>query len=212
MNKFIKYVKEFFTDPILRRNALMLFGFLFNGSYIVINLNFGILNADPWLITAASFYLLFASVRYTSIDSDGSSFDEDAQHPYSVGLLMILVSFPISGMIFYAADNTDGREYSGILLFALSLYFIYSLVRVIRYIIHIRKGELGFVLCNVRLLGALISFYNLQLFLLPSFLSEPRTIRAFNFISGSFVALSFFTVSIVTFLKCRAAQRSSKGA
>lgn len=203
MNKFFDYIRLFFCNSLLRSNVYMLFGFLFNGVYIVLNLVLGILNADPWLITVAAFYLLFASARYLSIDSNETVFTQSSEQPYSIGILMLLISFPMVGMMFYSARRFNSREYSGFLLTVFSLYFLYSIARVIRYFYRLGKDGDTLVLRNIRLLSALVSFNSFQLSLFPSFISDVSLLSTVNFVLGSFVAIAFVFISFFTFLKCR---------
>ncbi len=189
MKSFVSYIRSCIKEPDIRMNIGLLFGLVFNGSYIVFNTVFGIIRSDAWFVGASAYYLLMLVMRY-------SVFDGESISAHELGLLMLILSFPMSGMIFYKIFKTGSPTVPGAFRGIFGLYFIYSAVRVALPLRSIkRNGGSELSLNIVRLTSALFSFFSLWITAAPGLGISAGAERILNVVIGGAVSLTVLAIS-----------------
>ena len=183
MNKFREYASIYIRNSTVRLNVSLLVGFLFNGMYIVFNLVSGIIYSNAWFITVAAYYTLIVSMRYLVIGA------QDKNNPLAsrtVGVLILILGVPITGMIIYTVLESREQRYSTVLIVALGVYALFSILRAIFGIAGSKKDNAPMrrAAHTVRLSAALMSLFNLQTALLDVLVMDERLLVFLNFISA----------------------------
>ena len=134
-------------------------------------------------------------MRYFAIDEE---YGEKAGETSDVlGILMLILSFPMTGMIIYTVITDSNGEYPRSSLPIFAAYAIFSICRAVYGLISSKKRGLP-SRSNahiIRLSLALMSLYNLQTSLL-FFIGVGEKITLFsNFLTGGAVSLSMLALA-----------------
>ena len=188
MDRFIRFLSVYFLDKKARFNAAVLLGLILNACYIVFNLVLGILQENVWYITVAAYYTLIVILRYLIIDGNDAA--DSAAH--TVSRLLLIVSFPRTGMIIYTVIGGGKSGYPRFVIPIFAAYAVFSIFRAVFGLFVFRKNKTGVhrAAHTIRLALALLSLFNFQTSLLSLISISERLTVALNFITGGGVAIT----------------------
>lgn len=194
MSKFIGFLSSYFENSETRFNVGTLFGLIFNASYIVFSLVFGIMNEAVWYISVSAYYALVVILRYMLIGSSGKAARISSK---TVGELILLLILPMSGIIAYTVhfDISTVPHRAPVVLFG--LYAAFGIIRAL-YGIFLSKNRRNSAYRTsyfIRLSLAFISLFNFQTSLLSMLDIQAEISRHLNFLTGGAVSVSMLLLA-----------------
>ena len=195
MKKIISYLSLLISDSKIRFNVGILFGLVLNSFYIVYNLIYGIKYGNVWFITVSAYYTLIVGLRYFSIGRETVGANASAER--TLGILVLSLSFPMTGMIIYTVITNSARTFPKSSLPVFAGYAIFSILRaVFGLLASERESKVPRRMAHlIRLSLALMSLFNLQTSLF-TYLGVKRVIAlTLNFITGGAVSLSMLALA-----------------
>ena len=194
MSKFIGFLSSYFENSEMRFNVGTLFGLIFNASYIVFSLVFGIMNEAVWYISVSAYYALVVILRYLLIGATGGVARISAK---TVGELILLLILPMSGIIAYTVffDASAVPHRAPVVLFG--LYAAFGIIRAL-YGIFLSKNKRKSAYRTsyfIRLSLAFISLFNFQTSLLSMLDIQAELSRRLNFLTGGAVSVSMLLLA-----------------
>ena len=190
MKDFIGFVSLYLNDSKVRFNVGVLFGLVLNCFYIVFNLIYGIKYENAWFVTVSVYYTLIVILRYFAIDSgDGGSRTENEALS---GILMLILSAPMTGMIFYTVITNSSHTTPKSTLPVFAVYAFYSILRAVFGLFSSKNREKKYRrnAHAIRLSLALLSLFNLQTSLFSFLGVRGAFVLTVNFITGGATSLS----------------------
>lgn len=202
MNGFMGFICHYVLRERTRAGVALFLGMIFNSLYAVLNLSLGIIYKDAHFIAVGVFYSVMIAMRCVALDSD----TEDTER--SEGVLLLVLSFPMCGLIMNAVYKNTGARHVGVALIFLALYAIIGgTLAISRFVRYIRWGKrLAHYSYTASLASTLISLFNLQVALVDRAGLYFRTKFIFNFITGAFVSLLIFLLGIRAIVRSKRAK------
>lgn len=194
MSKFIGFLSSYFENSETRFNVGTLLGLIFNSAYIVFSLVFGIMNGAAWYVSVSAYYTLVVILRYLLIGASDGVAQISAG---TVGELILLLLFPMSGIIAYTVffDVPSVPHRAPVVLFG--LYAAFGIIRAL-YGIFLSKNKRRSVYRTsyfIRLSLAFISLFNFQTSLLSMLGARAELSRQLNFLTGGAVSVSMLLLA-----------------
>jgi len=187
MKSLGKYIRIYFEDRGVRDNVNALFSIIFNVLYIVFNLVFGIIYKSAWFIAISAYYSAAALLRCTVV-LPGQK--ENKRELYECGIMIALLSVPMSGIIFYTVISGREITYPPVLLVWLAVYTLFRTFYYVSKLFSKEEGEYSRLFDRIRFATTNLSIFNLQIALL-SFFGIYGTVSVFlNSVTGSVAVIS----------------------
>ena len=187
MKSLGKYIRIYFNDKSARKSVNALLSIIFNALYIVFNLVLGIVYKSAWFVAVGAYYAASALLRCSVILPWQR---ENKNDLYETGVMIALLSVPMSGIIFYTVISGREVSYPPFILVCLA---VYTLPRTAYYLYKLFFGErCVFLKCynRIRLATTNLSVFNLQIALLSFFGIYGRVSIFLNFVTGSVAVIS----------------------
>ncbi len=188
MSTFFEFIRGVVLSKDMRRRTINLFAFLFNLCYIFFNLASGIVYENILSVTVSAYYMVTVFVRYFILG------DSVSITPY----LLLILAFPITGIIIYTVLTGDAKKYP---VWILAMLAVYSAATVIRSISGIASaGRAGDgerrTMYSARLSAALMSLFNFQNSYISAISSDKGFARGVNLILGGIISASVFYLAV----------------
>lgn len=210
MHKALSFFSSYFRDRTVRFYVSMLFGLVVNEFYIILNVVSGIVYSDVWFIAVAVYYMILVAVRYLVVGVDFFSYDKEAlKKIYSgsqtTGILMMIITVPMSGILIYTVFYPRELKISGFNLAVFLIYALYSISRTLYLLIFSDKKCLNsvFGVYTIRFSASVFSLFNLQTSYLSYTDLTDRVILLINLISGIIASVSVFAFAGVSVKRSR---------
>jgi hypothetical protein len=129
---------------------------------------YGIIYGSPWFITVAVYYTLLAILSYTVLNAEKNVHKTSitARRTYlRCGVFLIVLDFPMTVMMIYAALGIGELSYNSLWLFELIIFTLFSFFRAIFGIFksRIESSFRNRTVFTVRLVSNLVSIVNLSI-------------------------------------------------
>lgn len=211
MKKVSKLISIYIKDKTVRLNISIFLGLILNVFYIVLNLIFGIIYRNIWLVTVAAYYSIIVFLRYLVISDSENETRASLENSKNAGFILILLGVPTTGIIIYTVIGQVSREYISVFFIFLAFHSVFSIVRSLVAFFDKRKCQsvIKRAAHSVRLSGALMSLFNFQTAFLTMLTISQSVRNLLNFITGSIVSVAVFIVAIKIVKDAEKALKSS---
>ena len=171
-----KYIGRYLTDIPFKTQVSLYGSLAANTLYAVMKFVLGIYYADFWLITLAVYYLLLAMMRFlllthVSRETVGQNQLSEWRRYRLCGVLLLLMTLALSGIVILVIHQNEGFEYAGYLIYVMAAYAFYNIIMAIVNIVRYRK--LGSPVLSaakaVSMTAALVSMLALETAMLSQF-------------------------------------------
>ena len=215
MREIKRFVFIYSSDPTVRVNLSLSISLVTNFCYIVFNLVSGISYSSVWFVSAAAYYLLIVLARYIIIDASSEGELEIYKACKRVGSLILTMTIPVAGVIFYVSAIKSPAKYSRFILLILLCYSIYSLTRSVIGLFagRGRGGAINRAASTIRFSAALMSLFNLQSAAIPYYGITGEASFFTSLLTGFFVsgAISFLAIRTISESKREIKKHSKNG-
>lgn len=163
------------ADEGYRRRLFVSGGLAVDAAWAAANLVGGACFASVWLVTLGAYYLVFAVMRGVLLlrmrRADGQRRCEERGMERLCGVLLLLSTFVLSGIVCLVMRGEGTFEYEGVLIYAVALFAFYSLISAIVNYVRKRKHDDVLVVlnCRINLAIALVSIFALEVAMLAEF-------------------------------------------
>ncbi len=172
-------------------------GLAINIIYGVYNVIVGLITPSCWFFTAGVYYLILSVVRLFVLRANQNKLKKTIR-PFS-GLMLMLLSIPLVGMVVLASVKDRGIDYHEITMITIALYTFTKITLASINIVKAKKNATVRVeiLRNISFADAFVSIFSLQRSMLVSFdgMAENE-IRIMNIATGSVVCVIVFLLGL----------------
>ncbi len=199
MNGFSEFAGAFIKDSGARHRIINLFAFLLNICYIYFNLISGIIYENILSVTVSAYYIITVFVRYLIIGEAGASETSQMKETAQIASYLLLVlAFPIAGIIFYTLATGKTKEYP---IWILTILGVYSFFTVFRSVLGLKAAVKKTSITmrtaySARLSAALMSLFNFQTSFLSAVLQNSQIEARLNLTLGIFISASVFSLAL----------------
>jgi len=199
-----KFTNTLLKDYGYRTLMFSIFSFLLNISYVAFLGVLGIMSHSVWYISITIYYLILAIMK-------GNVFHSKRKHNTDIkkarayrycGIMFILLTLALSGIIVLIYTSNMYFEYAGLLIYAAAAFVFYKLGLAIYNIFKARKQDDLYIqsIRNVNLVSAVVSVLVLQVAMFQAFSPENNTSFA-NGLVGGFVSAITLALGIFMIVK-----------
>ena len=199
MNGFNGFIYNYLFRESARAGVSLFLGMIFNLLYAAFNVSLGIIYKDAHFIAVGVFYFVMIAMRFIPLDSDLENTDG------AEGVLLLVLSFPMCGLIMRTVYLDKATRHAGITLLFLALYAIIGgALAVVRFIRYLKNGRrIENYSYTVPLASTLLAAFNLQVALIEKSGLDSQTKMTLNFITGAFVSLLIFLLGIRAIIRSK---------
>lgn len=168
-------VERAIADEGYRRRLFVSGGLAIDAAWAAANLIGGTCFASVWLLTLGTYYLVFAVMRGALLlrmcRTESQRRCEKLSMEKLCGVLLLLSTFVLSGIVCLVIRGEGTFEYEGVLIYAVALFAFYSLISaVVNYVRERKHDDVPAVLnCRINLAIALVSIFALEVAMLAEF-------------------------------------------
>lgn len=171
-----KYVSRYTSDAQLRVKLSLYGTFLYNAAYAIFQLGLGIYHSSVWFYSLAAYYILLSVMRFmllnhTRSHSAGEHLRDEFKHYRICGILLLLMTLALSGMILYIILEERTFVHHEITTIAMAAYTFTTLTMSIINLVRYRKYDspvFSAAKC-ISLAAALVSMITLENALITAF-------------------------------------------
>ena len=162
-------------DKEYRTRIFVSSGLAVDIAWAAANLIGGACFASVWLVTLGAYYLVFAVMRGVLLlrmcRAESQRRCEERGMEKLCGILLLLSTFVLSGIVCLVMRGEGTFEYEGVLIYAVALFAFYSLISaIVNYVRKRKHNDVLVVLnCRVNLAIALVSIFALEVAMLAEF-------------------------------------------
>ncbi len=178
------------------------FSLAFNFVYAVLNCIIGFTTFSWWFVTLGAYYAVLAISRFSVLQVGRKSGGDITLELFAekiTGILVIVLSFCLLGIITLAVLEKRGTVFHEIVMIAIATYTFTKIVLAIKGIVRSKKTTSPVLktLRNISLVDALVSVYTLQRSMLVSFPGMAENeIQLFNILTGMSVWITLLLLGI----------------
>lgn len=171
----------------------------------------GVCNQSLWFLTMCAFYTVLGTMRFAAVLCGlKSSFSDSDKTEYFVmklsGVLLILLSFILTGVIYISLSQNIAVKYDEIMMITIATYTFSKITMAAVNAVKQRKNPSGLlaVIRNIRYAEVAASVLTLQRSMLVSFggMSEEK-IHLMNMLTGAAVCLFVLILGISMIIRGR---------
>lgn len=169
IRKVISVIRRLWNNRTVRVNLSLMGGMLINCSYIAANFASATIYSNSWSATVTLYHLTLMAARIYMLTAIRSTMaGQGDKICLRVGLLLLFLDLTSAAMMIYTLRRQSFTTYSGLILFCLSVYAVYSVSSSAIAVINHRKdnNKLHLAAKSISLSTALMSVFNLQYSLL----------------------------------------------
>lgn len=169
-----------YKDYHYRTVLFTTFSFLLNMLYAVGNGVYGFRNQSAWMGTMAIYYMFLSVMRFgvvwysRKISKEAMKWNLKLRERMiyrNTGILLILITIVLNGMVILLLHNLGGKSYPGTLIFAVAAYTFYKIIISVVHLFKAKrmKSQLLVTIRNIGYADALVSVLFLQTAMFSSF-------------------------------------------
>lgn len=186
-----RYRTVMFAVPGLALNVIFA---LFNGAI-------GIYSRSAWYGTLSAYYILLSVMRFLTVrydrrisckEQDKEVLAEEISVYHKCGLLFLIMTVALGGMVVLMVCAEEGKSYPGFLIYAVAAYTFYKIVLSIVNLVKVRKfkSPLLMAIRDIGHIDACVSILSLQTAMFASFGDGQEFFRKLmNGAAGSVICL-----------------------
>lgn len=174
---------------------LSLLSLIFNVTFGMYHIIFGIISHSWWLFTAGNYYVILSILRFVVLITK----TEKRSTSTFAGILLMILSLPLGGTVILSFMKDRGTVFHEIVMIAIAVYAFTKITFATVNLIKSRKSTSTrlITLRNVSFADAFVSIFSLQRSMLVSFGDMPKTsIRIMNLATGSVVCVLVFLLGL----------------
>lgn len=203
--RVVNYLSENYKD---RSFIFAVPGFVVNCLFTLFNAFIGVRAFSAWYISLAVYYAMLGIMRFKFLnqelmlrrgDKERSSVLREWKVFLHMGILLILMSIALSGMVILMVRGGYGKSYPEYIIYVVALYTFIKLITSIINMVKAGKYKLPQLmgLRNIGYADALVSMLSLQTAMFAAFDSGDMTLRAqMNAITGACVCVMVIGIGV----------------
>lgn len=202
------YGYKYMTDAGYRVRVSLYISLTINLLYSVFKLISGIVLSSFWWGAIAIYYMVLSMTRFLLLrymrNNRGEPMMVFEYRRYRLcGILMLILNFTLSGVVFQVVRQNKGFSYPGILIFAAAAYTFYTVTSSIISLIKYRKYNSPVMSASkaIKFAAALVSLLSLETAMLAQFGDDPVFTRIMTACTGAGVCIIVLAMSIFMIVK-----------
>ena len=205
MLKKNKITRTMLSDYGYRTIVFGTFSFIINLAYVVFQGTMAIISVSAWYISITFYYVILTSVKgiiFYSKRKLGNKLTQQAKTYRDCGVMFILLTIILIGLLVLLGVTDNGFEYAGLLIFVAATFTFYKLSLSIYNYFKARKSHDFYIqgIRNINFASALVSLLTLQVAMIHAFSeggSATRGAMIGNMATGAAIALIILGLGIL---------------
>lgn len=198
--------KRFVRERRYRIVLTAAFSLILNLLYAFYHGVLGMVHVSLWFVTMCAYYTILSTMRFSAVlcahrTRSASSVDTEYFVMRLSGILLILLSVVLTGVIYLSLSQNIARKYDKITMITIAAYIFYKVTLSVIQAVKGRKNSVP-LLAVIRTIGyaeVAASVLTLQRSMLASFGTMNRTdAHRMNLLTGAAVCLFVFVLGIAT--------------
>lgn len=181
----------------------------FNFLYALYHGILGVIHSSLWFSTMCAYYVILSAMRFSVVlfeykHKSKSSPDAEYFVMRLSGMLLIILSFILSGVIYISLSQNIAVKYDEILMITIAAYTFFKIIMAIIKAVkqHKNPSPLLAVIRNIGYAEAAASILTLQRSMIVSFgTMEPTDAHILNMSTGAAVCLYILSIGIYLIIK-----------
>jgi hypothetical protein len=195
-----KYTGLYLKNIPARVKVSLYMSLAINLIYAALKMATGIAYSSFWFGAEAVFYLVLGLVRFFILRNMRKG--GGLKHEYKVyrfcGFLLFALNAALTGIVYQMIHQGMGKEYPGLLIYAVATFAFIFLANAIISLIKYRKMNSPVLSAakTITLIQALVAIYSLQIAMFASFGEDERLALIMNSVFGGLLCIAIFGMAV----------------